>query len=279
MISDTNITAATASNRESTSTVPGDDVVDDGNVESPRRNEDMDNVIRELTLAVMKSKNVSTLTRAFKSAQKVQPADENLFSETGLIFVKEKLSSRSSSSSATTVTTTGRLRSSFRALKSRSSQSVDAMKDLWKQTGMKTNGRKLLAVDNDDVDAITRDDRRHSHRRRRRKRACRVHRRVHATSSNATSSSSSSQSSRSPKFSSRSNSDACSDSSPPYVGVASQKKPLAYSSSTEVYAEVYDEENEMRKISGVRTKSSSASSYRRYLNNQLKALSRYSKYS
>ena len=65
--------------------------VDDGNVESPRRNEDMDNVIRELTLAVMKSKNVSTLTRAFKSAQKVQPADENLFSETGLIFVKEKL--------------------------------------------------------------------------------------------------------------------------------------------------------------------------------------------
>jgi hypothetical protein len=142
------------------------------------------------------------------------------------------------------------------------------MKDLWKQTGMKTNGRKLLAVDNDDLEAVDGENRRRSHRRKRRKRACRVHRRVHSSSS-----------SQSPK-STRSNSDACSDTSPPYVGVnvgnvASAKKPLAYSSSTEVYAEVYDQETEKRKVSGVsgfsgtsgssgiRSKSSSSSSYRR----------------
>lgn len=203
--------------------------------------------------AVMKSKNVSTLTRALKSAQKNQPSEVNLFSETGLIFLKERLSSKSSSSLAPTETTTGRLRSSFRALKTRSSQSVDAMKDLWKQTGMKTNGRKLLAVDNYDVA----NERRHSHQRHRRKHACRVHRRVHKATS------SSSQPSQSQKFSLHSNSDECSDSSPPYVDVASQKKPLTYSSSTEVYAEVYDEESEMRKISGDGKKSPLASSCRR----------------
>ena len=117
----------------------------------------MDNVIRELTLAVIKSKNVSTLTRAFKSAPKVGPKQEIQFSETGAVIVREKLTrtgvgvaNHVDGVDAVNGVTAGnsRLRNSFRTLKSRSSKSVDAMKDLWKQTGMKTNGRKLLMIDN-----------------------------------------------------------------------------------------------------------------------------------
>ena len=225
----------------------------------------MDNVIRELTLAVIKSKNVSTLTRAFKSAPKVGPKQEIQFSETGAVIVREKLT-RTGVGVANHVVgvdavngiTAGnsRLRNSFRTLKSRSSKSVDAMKDLWKQTGMKTNGRKLLMIDNNDLVAMTTtlegDERRQNQRRRRRKRACRIHRRVH-TNVTSSSSQSSSHSSQSTKITSRSNSDACSDTSPPYVGinvgVGGRKPPLTYSSSTEVYAEVYDEESEKRKSS------------------------------
>ncbi len=65
----------------------------------------------------------------------------------------------------------------------------------------------------------------------------------------------------------RSHSDGCSDTSPPYIDTRA-KKPLTYSSSTEVYAEVYDQEANGRKkvsvaLSGKKYLKSSSSSYQR----------------
>lgn len=84
-----------------------------------RKNENMDNVIRELTQAVIKSRNRSTLTRAMGS----------------------KASTQRSSSSRRTY-----LRNSIRAVKSISKgPGKQVMRDLWQKSGMKTNGRKLIA--------------------------------------------------------------------------------------------------------------------------------------
>jgi len=111
--------------------------------DSPRRNEDMDKVIRELTVAVMKSRNVTSLTRALRS-RKVDPMSCQI-SESSAInrgsFSRKK----------------NNLRSSIRSIKNISKGSmsgVSLMRDLWRQTGMKTNGRKLIADghDNDVVD-------------------------------------------------------------------------------------------------------------------------------
>ncbi|TRY67672.1 hypothetical protein TCAL_03096 [Tigriopus californicus] len=83
-----------------------------------RKNENMDNVIRELTQAVIKSRNRSTLTRAMGS----------------------KASGQRSSSRRTY------LRNSIRAVKSISKgPGKQVMRDLWQKSGMKTNGRKLIA--------------------------------------------------------------------------------------------------------------------------------------
>eukprot|EP00095_Tigriopus_kingsejongensis_P004836 maker-scaffold713_size108309-snap-gene-0.12 protein:Tk04836 transcript:maker-scaffold713_size108309-snap-gene-0.12-mRNA-1 annotation:"hypothetical protein L798_06166" len=82
-----------------------------------RKNEDMDNVIRELTQAVIKSRNRSTLTKAMGS----------------------RLSNPQSSMRRTY------LRNSIRTLRSISrGQGKEVMRDLWQKSGMKTNGRKLL---------------------------------------------------------------------------------------------------------------------------------------
>jgi hypothetical protein len=190
-------------------------------------------------MAVIKSKNVSTLTRALKTTQSKQVKDD-LFSETGSVAIVNSNAKHSPSSFSGA--SSSRLRRSFRTLKSISSgtKGVDAMRDLWKQTGMKTNGRKLL-VDTLVISNVENsvENERQKVRRRRCKRACRIHRRVHSDVTT-----SSSQSSASIK---RSNSDSCSDTSPPYVD-APPKKPLTYSSSTEVYAEVYGEEVEKQKI-------------------------------
>lgn len=114
--------------------------------ESPRRNEDMDKVIQELTVAVMKSRNVTSLTRALRS-KKVDPKGSQS-SELSAI-ASGSLSKRKHN-----------LRGSYRSTKkiSRGSVSgVSLMRDLWKQTGMKTNGRKLLA-DGHDEDVLTMEE-------------------------------------------------------------------------------------------------------------------------
>jgi hypothetical protein len=150
----------------------------------------MDKVIRELTQAVIKSRNVATLTRALK---KVKPSNDKdrTFAETGkpnvakLPRTSNNLSERTSNNLLER-TSNNRLRNSFRTLRSlsRGSKGVDLMRDLWKQTGMKTNGRKLLVdtlvtsenVQNKNVES---EMERYRSRRRRRKRACKIHRKVH----------------------------------------------------------------------------------------------------
>lgn len=98
----------------------------------PQAKEDMDKVIRELTHAVIKSRNVATLSRAFN----------------GRSVPGSSIESRRS---------IHRLRSSLRGLKKHLRQTnsgsakgpvgaADAMRELWQKTGMKTNGgRKLIA--------------------------------------------------------------------------------------------------------------------------------------
>jgi hypothetical protein len=178
---------------------------------SPRRNEDMDNVIRELTLAVIKSRNVATLTRALKTTStKIHPSNNSEVRHFGQPInrpsvrnVERTLSTESESvtvesfSRRSSASSNNRLRNSFRTLRSlsRGSKGVDVMRDLWKQTGMKTNGRKLLVDTLDKDDEVVDENERRRAKRRRRKRACRIHRRIH--SDGVSSQSSSSQSLRS----------------------------------------------------------------------------------
>lgn len=174
----------------------------------------MDNVIRELTLAVIKSRNVATLTRALKSTStKIHPSNSSEVRHFGQPTRKSVNVERTLSTESETVTVesfgrrssdgSNRLRNSFRTLRSlsRSSKGVDVMRDLWKQTGMKTNGRKLLVDTLDKDDEIVDENERRRAKRRRRKRACRIHRRVH--SDGLSSNSSSSQSPRLTSSSSR----------------------------------------------------------------------------
>ena len=117
------------------------------------KNEDMDKVIKELTQAVIKSRNVSTLTKAMSRNHRQASAMHGSTSSDG-----SRKSLRRS-----------RLRNSVRALKAISkSHGVTAIRDLWEKTGMRTNGRKLL------VDSMSEEDGNEnretpSQRRRRRK--------------------------------------------------------------------------------------------------------------
>ena len=76
----------------------------DDNQESPRK-EDMDKVIAELTQAVMKSKNVTTLTRAMNKTAPESSATDQTFSRGS------------------------KLRNSLKKLKA--SRGIEAVRDLW----------------------------------------------------------------------------------------------------------------------------------------------------
>ena len=83
----------------------------------------MDKVIAELTQAVMKSKNVTTLTRAMNTHKNSSNSD-----------VESQLGGNSSTSPLSRKGGAGgKLRSSIRALKRASG--IEAVKDLWQQTG------------------------------------------------------------------------------------------------------------------------------------------------
>lgn len=154
--------------------------------------EDMDRVIAELTQAVMKSKNVTTLTRAMNK-----------------------------NGGAGSFRRGGKLRSSLKSLKS--SFGLEAMRDLWQQTGMKTNGRKLLVdslseEDEQSVAAAVKTRRLVNQRIRRQKHycgPCRLHAKLSSSSSGSE------------------------ETAPPYKKVFAARKALSLTSSTELYAEVY----------------------------------------
>ena len=156
------------------------------------RKEDMDKVIAELTQAVMKSKNVTTLTRAM--------------TKNGII--------PSSSEKRSHFSRGGKLRSSLKAMKKASG--IEAVKDLWLQSGMKTNGRKLL------TDSLSEEDEKSNHHfnkkqpKRLKKSQCRVHTKLSSSSSGSSE-----------------------GTSPPYRQVLNYKRTVSLTSSTELYAEVY----------------------------------------
>ena len=91
----------------------------------------MDKVIAELTQAVMKSKNVTTLTRAMNTHKNSSNSD-----------VESQLGGNSSTSLSRKGG--GKLRSSIRALKRASG--IEAVKDLWQQTGMVIRSIFLLFI-------------------------------------------------------------------------------------------------------------------------------------
>ena len=151
--------------------------------EEDKKKEDMDKVIQELTKAVMKSKNVTTLTRAMNQ-RKALFVDSPYLSQRnrgGIKIVdgsKPYLTSKDSTgstSSGITISSTStedsldgsstrrsrrfkrnanRMRNSVRTIQSlsRGSKGVDLMRNLWQQTGMITNGRKLL------IDSLSEDE-------------------------------------------------------------------------------------------------------------------------
>ena len=167
-----------------------DDLDHDKELESPKKKEDMDKVIAELTQAVMKSKNVTTLTRAMNT--------------------KESSLSRGS-----------KLRNSLKALKA--SRGIEAVRDLWQQSGLKTNGRKLLvdSLSEEEIQSVNHFNRRQPKRLKRSNQigACRIH---------------------GPKLSTSSSGSAASEATtPPYKQVLGFKRSVSLTSSTELYAEVY----------------------------------------
>ena len=146
--------------------------------ESPEEHqikEDMDKVIAELTQAVIKSKNVSTLTRAMNSKNS--------------------------------------LRNSFKKLKKKAN-GIEAVKDLWQQSGMKTNGRKLL------TDSLSEEDERSNHHFNRKQPKRLKKQQVHPIEKSPSTSSSE-------------------RTTPPYKQVLNVKRSVSLTSSTELYAEVY----------------------------------------
>ena len=85
-------------------------------------------VIAELTQAVMKSKNVTTLTRAMNHPHKISTTSTlSTDIESQLGASNSDLSRKSSGDGG------GKLRRSIRALKRGSG--IEAVKDLWQQTG------------------------------------------------------------------------------------------------------------------------------------------------
>lgn len=165
-----------------------EDINDDENEDQLK--EDMDKVIAELTQAVMKSKNVTTLTRAMNK-----------------------------NSSSLSRSTSDRLRSSLKLLKK--ARGIDAVKDLWQQSGMKTNGRKLL------TDSLSEEDEKSNHYfNRKQPKRLKTTSKKHETLTAKLSSSSSAGSE---------------ETSPPYRQVLNPRKrsSISLTSSTELYAEVY----------------------------------------
>ena len=133
-----------------------------------KKNEDMDKVIKELSQAVIRSRNVSTLTRAMAI---------NGSSALGSVRSSFKRNNR--------------LRNSAKALK-RSltrNQGVGAVRELWQKTGMITNGRKLL-VDSLSEEEDEKEDDDESKKSRKRRRYCKLHgKRIPATAASSLSSS------------------------------------------------------------------------------------------
>lgn len=187
---------STTTNHESNDDGEGD------NLPGSKKSEDMDKVIAELTQAVMKSRNVTTLTRAMKRQRQMALKDSS--SDEGTNSVR-KFQRRSKD----------KLRNSIRSLRSisKNSRGVDVMRDLWQQTGMKTNGRKLL------VDSLSDEEPDQSPltRATRQRRPCRVHGATYVQQSSPSSGS---------------------DTTPPYRSVLGRRH-SSLTSSTELYAEVY----------------------------------------
>ena len=98
--------------------------------------EDMDQVINELSKAVMKSKGVSTLTRAVSRARSSQRSQQSVRSSIRRSFLHR--SSR-------------RKKPRSRTASLRQGAGIESMRDLWEKTGMKTNGRKLLIESEDEI--------------------------------------------------------------------------------------------------------------------------------
>ena len=154
------------SNKISTCTQDGE--------EDDKKKEDMDKVIQELTKAVMKSKNVTTLTRAMNQRKALNI--ESPYLNQKVIGNKSQLTGKESTSSSGTTDSytstedgisddakrrsrrfkrnSNRIRNSVRTIQSLSkgSKGIDLMKSLWQQTGMITNGRKLL------IDSLSEDE-------------------------------------------------------------------------------------------------------------------------
>ena len=188
------MTSFSSNNQNKSEDEPDDDQ------ESPRK-EDMDKVIAELTQAVMKSKNVTTLTRAMN---KTTPDPDHHHQ--------------------TTFSRGSKLRNSLKNLKA--SRGIEAVRDLWMQSGLKTNGRKLLvdSLSEEEEQKINHFNRRQPKRLKNRNNqigACRIH--------------------GGPKLSSSSSGSAESSdaTSPPYRQVLGFKRSVSLTSSTELYAEVY----------------------------------------
>ena len=140
-----------------------------------KKKEDMDKVIQELTKAVMQSKNVTTLTRAMDQRKALSIdspyLNQKVLGNRPYLSSKGSIGSISTSSSCTSTEdvnntpsaarrsrkfkrNSNRLRNSVRTIQSlsRGSKGVDLMKNLWLQTGMITNGRKLL------IDSLSEDE-------------------------------------------------------------------------------------------------------------------------
>jgi hypothetical protein len=192
-------------------TKPSDENNQNNNNNVYKSKEDMDRVIAELTRAVIKSRNVTTLTRAMSH-------QTNKSSDTGL--------------TGTTTTTGsirrgGTLRNSLKSL--RNSRGIEAMRDLWQQTGMKTNGGRKLLVDSLSEEETEQGGLKEVNQQRKRQYPKRLKRqsgggggpcRVHGKLSNSSSSGSE-------------------GTSPPYRQVFGTKRTVSLTSSTELYAEVY----------------------------------------
>ncbi len=151
----------------------------------PGKSEDMDRVIRELTQAVIKSKNVATITKAMRSR-----GDRRGSSKKGNSSFKRRGGALRSSVRKDFFDTLNfiiaeidvgnRLRQQVRALR-RSLSRGTQMRQLWERSGMRTNGRKLLRTDDEDSSGKGQEEDHEqetpSQRRRRRKsNQVRVHR-------------------------------------------------------------------------------------------------------
>ena len=116
-------------------------------VNSQQRKEDMDKVIAELTQAVMKSKNITTLQRAMtkKSNSSNNGSDSSRKSTISRgsrlrYYFKIQKKKKLLFEVSFYISILHIFRNSIKSLKN--NKGVEAMRELWQQTGMITNGRK-----------------------------------------------------------------------------------------------------------------------------------------